>query len=150
MENKERQSWRPLIVIALSMVMIYYTSFGVNVLINAIVVDLKTTVANLQFVIVAASLIAGTLMVTAGRMGDKFGKKKIFNIGVIIFTVGLTAVVFSPSVTHFSLAWAVIRPLGMVLIIPTSIALIMYYYRGSQRTQAFGIYGAVLSAVTVF
>jgi MFS family permease len=141
-------SWRPLIVIALSMVMMYITSFSVNVLISPIVTDLKTSVANLQFVIVAASLIAGSLMVTAGRLGDKFGKKKIFLLGVIIYTVGLTIVVLSPNIAIFTIAWGIIWPMGMVLIIPTSIAMIMYYYEGSQRAAAFGIYGAVLSAVS--
>jgi MFS family permease len=76
-EVEKQQSWKPLIAIALSMVMMYITTFGVNVLISAIVDDLKTTVANLQFVIVAASLVAGSLMVTAGRLGDRFGKKNI-------------------------------------------------------------------------
>lgn len=148
MEVEKQQSWKPLIAIALSMVMMYITTFGVNVLISAIVTDLKTTVANLQFVIVAASLIAGSLMVTASRLGDKYGKKKIFFIGVIVYTIGLTTVVLSPNVAVFTFAWAVIWPSGMVLIIPTSIALIMYFYEGGQRALAFGIYGAVLSAVS--
>jgi MFS family permease len=148
MDVEKQQSWKPLIVISLSMVTMYITTFGVNVLINAIVTDLKTTVANLQFVIVAASLIAGSLMVTAGRLGDKFGKKKIFVVGVIVYTTGLTIVVLSPNVAVFTVAWAVIWPSGMVLIIPTSIALIMYFYEGSQRTLVFGIYGAVLAAVS--
>jgi len=147
MEDEKQRSWKPLIAIALSMVMMYITTFGVNVLISAIVTDLETTVANLQFVIVAASLIAGSLMVTAGRLGDKYGKKKIFVIGVIVYTIGLTTVVLSPNVAVFTFAWAVIWPSGMVLIIPTSIALIMYFYKGTQRALAFGIYGAVLSAV---
>jgi MFS family permease len=147
-ENTQQASWRPLIVIALSMVMMYITSFSVNVLISAIVTDLNTSVANLQFVIVAASLIAGSLMVTAGRLGDKFGKKKIFLLGVIIYTVGLIIVVLSPNIAIFTLAWGIIWPLGMVLVIPTSIAMIMYYYEGGQRAAAFGIYGAVLSAVS--
>lgn len=148
MNQESRKSWRPLIVIALSMVMMYITSFGVNVLISAIVTDLKTSVANLQFVIVAASLIAGSLMVTAGRLADKFGKKRIFVLGVIIYTVGLTIVVLSPNIAIFTVAWGVIWPAGMVLIIPTSIAMIMHFYDGSQRAMAFGIYGAVLSAVS--
>ena len=148
MTNSGQASWKPLIVIALSMVMMYITSFSVNVLISVIVTDLKTSVANLQFVIVSASLIAGSLMVTAGRLGDKFGKKKIFLLGVIIYTVGLTIVVLSPNITIFTFAWGIIWPLGMVLIIPTSIAMIMYYYEGGQRAAAFGIYGAVLSAVS--
>ena len=62
-ENNVRDgqsSWLPLIAIAGSMVMMYITSFGVNVLISSIVVDLDTTVATLQLVIVAASLIART------------------------------------------------------------------------------------------
>lgn len=148
MSEHKTQSWKPLIAIALSMVMMYITSFGVNVLISAIVTDLNTTVANLQFVIVAASLVAGSLMVTAGRLGDKFGKKKVFVIGVILYTIGLTIVVVSPNVMIFTIAWAVIWPAGMVLIIPTSIALIMYFYEGGQRAVSFGIYGAVLSAVS--
>jgi MFS family permease len=148
MTNSGQASWKPLIVIALSMVMMYITSFSVNVLISVIVTDLKTSVANLQFVIVSASLIAGSLMVTAGRLGDKFGKKKIFLLGVIIYTVGLTIVVLSPNITIFTVAWGLIWPMGMVLVIPTSIAMIMYYYEGSQRATAFGIYGAVLSAVS--
>ena len=147
-ENTQQTSWRPLIVIALSMVMMYITSFSVNVLISAIVTDLNTSVANLQFVIVSASLIAGALMVTAGRLGDKFGKKKIFILGVIIYTGGLTILVLSPNIAIFSVAYGIIWPLGMVLVIPTSIAMIMYYYEGGQRAAAFGIYGAVLSAVS--
>ena len=61
MEAEKQQSWKPLIAIALSMVMMYITTFGVNVLISAIVTDLKTTVANLQFVIVAASAARGAM-----------------------------------------------------------------------------------------
>ena len=83
MNQAAKTSWMPLIAIAASMVMMYITSFGINVLISSIVVDLNTTVATLQLVIVAASLIAGSLMVTAGRLGDKLGKKKIFLTGCI-------------------------------------------------------------------
>ena len=135
-------------VIAMSMVMMYITSFGINVLISAIVTDLGTTVATLQAVIVAASFIAGSLMVTAGRLGDKFGRKKIFILGVAIYTIGLTVVVLSPNTTVFAVAWGLIWPSGMVLVIPTSIALIMHFYTGAQRAAAFGLYGAVLSAVS--
>jgi MFS family permease len=146
--TEQKQSWKPLIAIALSMVMMYITSFSVNVLISAIVTDLGTTVATLQAVIVAASLIAGSLMVTAGRLGDKLGRKKVFLTGVLIYIVGLLTVVLSPNTAVFAIGWGVIWPSGMVLIIPTSIALIMHFYQGAQRALAFGIYGAVLSAVS--
>ncbi len=147
-ESEVQRSWRPLIAIALSMVMMYITSFGINVLIGQIVTDLPTTVAQLQMVIVAASLIAGSLMVTAGRLADKFGKKKIFVTGIAIYSIGLLVVVLSPNASVFTIGWAVIWPTGMVLVIPTSIALIMYFYQGTQRAVAFGVYGAVLSAVS--
>ena len=141
-------SWLPMIAITLSMLMMYITTFSVNVLITPIVTDLSTSVANLQSVIVSASLIAGSLMVVAGRLGDKFGKKKIFIIGVAIYTVGLTIVVLSPNIEIFTVAWGIIWPMGMVLVIPTSIAMIMYYYEGSQQALAFGIYGGVLAVVS--
>ena len=148
MSENTKMNWKPLIVIILSMIMMYITSFSINVLIAPIVNDLNWSVSGLQLVMVSASLIAGTLMVTAGRLGDKIGKKKVFLIGSIIYTIGLTIVVLSPSSTIFSIAWAVIWPLGMVMVIPTSVALIMYFYDGAQRATAFGIYGAVLSVVS--
>ena len=148
MNEQKSTSWLPLMAIAGSMVMMYITSFGVNVLISSIVTDLGTTVATLQLVIVAASLIAGSLMVTAGRLGDKLGKKKVFLTGVVLYTIGLVVVVLSPNTAIFTLGWGVIWPMGMVLIIPNSIALIMNFYDGKQRALAFGIYGAVLSGVS--
>ncbi len=138
----------PLVTILFSMVMMYVTSFGINVIIGAIVQDFQTTVSNVQFVIVSASLIAGSLMVTAGKLGDKFGKKKIFSLGVLLYTIGLTIVIFSPNISVFTIAWGVIWPLGMVLVIPTSIAIIVSIYEGEQRAAAFGIYGAVLAAIS--
>ena len=138
----------PLITILFSMVMMYVTSFGVNVLIGEIVKDFQTTVSNVQFVIVSASFIAGALMVTAGKLGDKFGKKKIFLLGVLVYTIGITIVLFSPNISVFTIAWGIVWPLGMVLIIPTSIALIVSVYEGEQRAAAFGIYGAVLAAIS--
>ena len=146
--NDQKTNWLPLIAIIASMVMMYITSFSINVLITPIVNELNWSVSGLQLVIVSASLIAGSLQVTSGRLGDKLGKKKIFLIGSIIYTIGLTIVVLAPNSTVFSIAWALIWPLGMVMVIPTSVALIMYFYQGTQRAAAFGIYGAVLSIVS--
>jgi len=150
MSTAEKTNWKPLITIIFSMIMMYITSFGINVLIGPIVKDLGWSVSGLQFVIVAASLVSGTLMVTSGRLGDKIGKKKIFLLGSIIYTIGLIVVVLSPTSTIFSIAWALIWPFGMVLVIPTSVALIMHFYHGAQRATAFGIYGAVLSVISAF
>ncbi|USD19596.1 MFS transporter [Microbulbifer variabilis] len=146
--SKVERSWFPMIVISLSNVMLYITTFGVNVLISPIVNDLQSTVSTLQAVIVSASLIGGALMVTAGRLGDKYGEKKIFSIGVAIYVLGMIIVILSPNTLIFIVGWAIIWPLGMVMVVPTSIALIMNYYHGSQRVLAFGVYGAVLSAVS--
>ena len=81
------------------------------------------------------------------RLGDKLGKKKVFLTGAILYTVGLIVVVISPNTAVFVLGWGLIWPMGMVLVIPNSIALIMYFYHGKQRAVAYGAYGAVLSSV---
>ena len=147
-QEQTKQSWFPLIVIVFSMMMMYTTSFGINVLIAPIVQEFKWNISGLQLVIVSASLIAGSFQVTAGRLGDKLGKKKIFLWGNIIYTIGIIIVVLAPNSLIFSLGWALIWPFGMVLIIPTMIALIMYYYTGEQRAIAFGVYGGVLSIIS--
>ena len=147
-QEQTKQSWFPLIVVVFSMVAMYTTSFGINVLISPIVKELEWNISGLQMMIVAASLITGSLQVTAGRLGDKLGKKKIFLIGTIIYTIGVTLVVLAPNSFMFSIAWALIWPFGAVLLLPTGIALILYFYSGSQRATAFGIYGGSLSIVS--
>ena len=147
-QAQTKQSWYPLIVVVFSMVAMYTTSFGINVLISPIVKELEWNISGLQMMIVAASLITGSLQVTAGRLGDKLGKKKIFLIGTIIYTIGITLVVLAPNSFMFSIAWALIWPFGAVLLLPTGIALILYFYTGSQRATAFGIYGGSLSIVS--
>ena len=147
-QEQTKQGWFPLVVIVFSMMMMYTTSFGINVLISPIVKEFAWSISGLQLVIVSASLIAGSFQVTAGRLGDKLGKKKIFLLGNIIYTIGLIIVVLAPNSTIFSIAWALIWPFGMVLIIPTLVALIMYYYSGEQRAIAFGVYGGALSIIS--
>jgi MFS family permease len=145
-----KASWKPLIVVCLAMLSLYFLASGINVVVAKVYQDLKTNVGTIQLALVLASLVSGSLMVTAGKLGDKIGKKKTLIIGLIIFLIGAIIALISPNASVFILAWGLIWPLGMGVIVPTTVAMVTYFYEGNQRASAFGIYGAAASlAVTL-
>ena len=138
MAAQPRQSWRPLAVIALSMVMIYITSFGINVLIAPIVTDLQTSVANLQLVIVAASLIAGSLMYLIE--GEEGGYMSI-PVGGYWAVVTITTLGFgdiTPETPLGQFLTSILALMGYaILAVPTGIVSAeIYRQEGSQTTVA--------------
>ncbi|MBB3700549.1 MFS transporter [Flammeovirga yaeyamensis] len=148
--KNEKQSWMPLIVVCLAMLSLYFLASGINVVIKKVYEDLNTTVSTIQLSLVLASLVSGSLMITAGKIGAKIGMKKTLIIGLVIFITGAIIALISPNESIFVMAWGFIWPLGMVLIVPTTVAMVTYYYQGTQRAMAFGVYGAVASlAVTL-
>lgn len=138
--------WLPLVTVCLAMLSLYFLASGINVVIAKVVSDLNTNVGTVQLSLVMASLVSGSLMITAGKLGNKIGKKKTLLIGLIIFFAGTMLALLSPNATLFIFAWGIVWPLGMVLIVPTTVAMVTYYYEGADRAAAFGIYGAVASA----
>lgn len=109
---------------------------------SAIVDELNTDTGMVQAAIALVSLVAAPLYITGGKLGDIQGKKKIFMVGLVLWGLGPLTAALAPSMLILIGGWSVIKALGMVLAIPTSVGLLIASYPdNAQRGQAFAIYG---------
>src|SRR5258707_4118808 len=83
----DRRRWLGLVVVCLAQLMIVLDTTIVNVALPAIQRDLHFTQGNLTWVVNAFLITFGSLLLLAGRLGDLFGRRRVFLVGVIVFTV---------------------------------------------------------------
>ena len=136
------------------------TSFGlfmallditiVNVALPTIGNDLKASFADLQWIINAYALSLAVLYVTAGRLGDIFGRKRSFMAGMGLFSLGSLICALAGSITLGSVApidvligARALQGIGGSIMLPLSLAIISNTFHGAQRSAAIGIYGGV-------
>ncbi len=138
--------WLPLIVLSAALMIIIIDTTVLNVSIRNIIDDLDTNVQNIQWVISAYSLTLAALTVTGGRLGDLFGRKKMFIVGAILFAVGSMITSFAPNVAWIIFGNAIVEGIGAALMMPATSALLVNNYRGKDRALAFAIWGAVAAS----
>ncbi|MGZ3582777.1 MAG: MFS transporter, partial [Ktedonobacterales bacterium] len=136
------------------------TSFGlfmalldvtiVNVALPTIGDDLNASFADLQWVINAYALSLAVFLVTAGRLGDIFGRKRLFMLGLGLFSLGslICGLSGSFSIGAFShiqvlIAARAFQGIGGAIMLPLALAIIAATFTGRKRGTAIGIYGGV-------
>lgn len=140
------KKWFPLIILALAMFIMVLDSTVMNVSISAVVADLNTTVSALQACITFYALTMAALMLTGGKMGDIFGRRKAFVIGSIIYGLGSFITAISPNIQTLFVGWSIIEGLGAVLVIPAIAALVAINYKGRDRAIAYAAIGGISGA----
>jgi EmrB/QacA subfamily drug resistance transporter len=106
-----------------------------------IAVDLQLNAQLLSWVSTAYALTFGGLLLAAGRMGDLLGRKRMFMIGLVIFSVASLLVGLSVNGTMI-IAMRAIQGIGSAILAPTTLALLMDSYTGKIRMRAIAAYGA--------
>jgi len=118
----------------------------VNVALPSIQRDLGFSTQNLQWVISAYSLTLGGLLLLGGRLGDLYGRRFLFILGLALFSCASLAGGLAPS-GFWLIGARALQGLGAALVAPTSISLISTTFaEGSERNKAFGVVGSVASA----
>ena len=140
--NFNLKKWGSLIILALAVAIVVIDGTVLNVSISSIVRDLNTDLKNIQWAITSYSLVLAALTIFGGKLGDIFGRKRMFIMGALIFGIGSLVTALSPNVNILVLGWSLIEAIGAALMIPASSALIVSNYEGKDRGLAFGIYGA--------
>jgi MFS family permease len=117
-----------------------------NVSISQVVADLGTTVSALQLAITAYALVMAAFMLTGAKLGDMYGRRRIFTIGLGVYGVGSLITALSPNIGVLLVGWSFTEGMGAVLVIPAIAALTAANYTGHERALAFAMLGGIAGA----
>jgi EmrB/QacA subfamily drug resistance transporter len=134
--------WWALGVVLLGAFMILLDSTIVNVAIPPIQVDLSASYGSVEWVVSGYALAYGLLLIPAGRLGDRFGYRPLFLIGILGFTASSVLCGTADSPTQL-VVWRVIQGAMAGVINPQILAVIQVAFPAKERARAYSIYGAV-------
>src|SRR6476661_5922960 len=143
--EQTRNKWWTLGAVCVATFMLLVDITIVNVALPDIAKDLGSSFTDLQWVVDAYALSLASLLLTAGSLADLFGRRRVFVVGLGLFTLSslLCGLATSPNF----LTWArALQGIGGAAMFATSLALIAQAFRGPERGTAFGIWGATIGA----
>ena len=114
---------------------------AVNVALPALQKDLNANVASVQWIVEAYSLFLAALILIGGSLGDKFGRKRVFGIGVALFTLASMGCGLAQTVDQL-IAMRAIQGIGGALLVPGSLAIISSTFSRAQRGRAIGLWSS--------
>src|SRR3954454_6655355 len=141
----ESRKWWTLGAVAIGIFMLLLDITVVNVALPKIQQDLDASFSDLQWVVDAYALTLAALLLVSGSFADLIGRRRVFIIGLILFSIASAACGLSQSPLWLIVARGV-QGIGGGMLFATSLALIAQAFRGPDRGTAFGIYGATIGA----
>jgi EmrB/QacA subfamily drug resistance transporter len=142
--------WITLGVLVITVILVAMDTSVLNVSIPTMLRDLNTTVPSLEWVIAGYSLTFASLLIIGGRLGDIFGHRRLFMIGVSLFGTGSLIAALSPPVGWLILGEAVIEGIGAAMMVPATLSLLSTIFHGKERATAFAAWGAAAGAAVAF
>lgn len=134
--------WWTLVAVCTGVFMLLLDITIVNVALPDIQRELDASLSDLQWVIDAYALSLAALLLTAGSLADLFGRRRVFVIGVVLFTVGSVACGAAQDITLLTVSRA-FQGIGGAAMFATALALLARAFHGKDRGTAFGVFGAV-------
>jgi EmrB/QacA subfamily drug resistance transporter len=136
------RKWWTLIAVCTGIFMLLLDITVVNVALPDIQRSLHSSFSDLQWVVDAYALTLAAFLLTAGVVGDMFGRREVFAIGLCVFSVASLVCGLSTTSLMLNLARAV-QGVGGAIMFAVSLALIAQAFQGRDRGTAFGVFGAV-------
>src|SRR3954451_13457034 len=137
------RKWWTLVAVCTATFMLLLDITIVNVALPAIERALDASFSDLQWVVDAYALGLATCVLTAGALADLFGRKRLFLIGVVLFTIASAACGIANDPLFLIVARG-IQGIGGAIMFATALALISQEFHGRERGPAFGIWGATV------
>jgi len=137
------RKWWTLLLVSIATFMLLLDVTVVNVALPDIQRELHASLSSLQWVVDAYSLTLAAFLLTAGSLGDRLGRRRVFTIGFGIFTFAsfLCGIASDPTLLNLARGLQGVGGAGMFA---TSLALIGQEFHGKDRAMAFGVWGAVV------
>jgi EmrB/QacA subfamily drug resistance transporter len=139
------RKWRALIIVCVAIFMLLLDITVVNVALPDIQKELHASFTDLQWVVDAYALMLATTVLIAGTLGDLLGRKRVFLVGVALFTAASAACGAASDPLVLNLARGV-QGVGGAIMLAVSLAILSQEFHGRERGTAFGIWGATIGA----
>jgi EmrB/QacA subfamily drug resistance transporter len=137
------QRWT-LAVVCLASALLLFNVTAPNVALPAIGADLAAGFAAQQWVLSAYALVLAALLLAGGALGDRYGRRRLFLLGLAGFGVGSLVCVLAPT-TALLVLGRVVQGAGAAALFPSGLALIAAEFAGAARARAIGVWGASVS-----
>jgi EmrB/QacA subfamily drug resistance transporter len=137
------RKWWTLLTVCVATFMLLLDITIVNVALPAIEKALNASFSDLQWVVDAYALTLATCVLTAGALADLFGRKRLFVIGIILFTIASAACGIAGDPLFLIVARGA-QGIGGATMFATALALLSQEFHGKERGTAFGIWGATI------
>lgn len=145
MTSAHRKRWT-LVATILGSAMTFIDGTVVNVALPALQADLQATITDVQWVVASYALFLGALLLVGGSLGDQFGRKRVFLIGVAFFT-GASVLCGLASSPRLLIGARALQGIGAAFLVPGSLAIVNATFDGAERGRAIGTWSG-FSAIT--
>jgi EmrB/QacA subfamily drug resistance transporter len=135
-------STRLAILLAMAMFVLVVDTSLMNVSISAVVRDLHTTVSGVQSAIALEALVSAAFILIGSKIGDLFGRKRAYILGLLGYAVGALAMTLAQSLWPIIVFWAIIGGLGASLLLPAMQSLVHGNFEGAAQRKAYALVGA--------
>ncbi|WP_322755672.1 MFS transporter [Frankia sp. Cas3] len=138
--------WKALVVLGAAQFLMVLDAAVMNVSITRLVEDFDTSVTAIQAVITAYSLVMAAFMITGGKVGDLWGRRRTFTVGLVVYGIGSLITTLAPTLVILTVGWSVVEGLGAALVLPALAALVSGNYAGRERAVAYAVIGGLAGA----
>jgi EmrB/QacA subfamily drug resistance transporter len=130
-------------ICCLGLLMVAMDATIVNVALPSIRQDLAASISGLQWVIDAYTMVVASLLMLAGSMADRFGRRRVYQTGMALFVVGSLLCSVAPDI-HGLVAFRIVQAVGATMLNPVAMSIIANtFHEPKARARAIGIWGAV-------
>jgi EmrB/QacA subfamily drug resistance transporter len=139
---EENRKWWTLFAVAFGLFMIMLDNTVVNVALPSIERDLHMSLSSLEWIVTAYALTFAAFLITGGKLADMFGRRRLFVIGLVVFTLSSLACGLAPS-SGFLIGARAVQGVGAALMNPATLSIITATFPPRQRGTAIGIWAGV-------
>ena len=139
---EENKKWWTLAAVAFGLFMIMLDNTIVNVALPSIERSLHMSISSLEWIVTAYALTFAALLITGGKLGDLYGRKRMFIAGLAVFTLASLACGLAPN-AGFLIGARAVQGVGAALMNPATLSIITATFPPKERGQAIGIWAGV-------
>lgn len=146
--DRHTNPWLILTVLCIGFFIILLDTTIVNIAVPALTADLHAVLTQVLWIVNAYTLVYAGLLITGGRLGDLYGHKRLFLLGLTVFVLASAACGLATGPAML-IATRALQGVGGALLTPQTLAILTVTFPANRRGTAFGIWGAVAGLATV-